>query len=107
MATQSWQATQYTQHASFVAELGSPVVSLLKPIPDESILDLGCGDGVLTEKIAQVGADVLGIDSSHSMVDAARKRGLITQVMSGEQLPFVREFDAVFSNAALHWMTAL
>ena len=105
MVTQSWQATQYHQHASFVAELGSPVVSLLKPAPGESILDLGCGNGVLTEKIAQVGASVLGIDSSRSMVDAARKRGLITQVMSGEQLPFVQEFDAVFSNAALHWMT--
>lgn len=105
MNTQSWQATQYNQHASFVAELGSPVVSLLNPVPGESILDLGCGDGVLTEKIAQVGADVLGIDSSRSMVDAARQRGLSAQLMSGEQLPFVQEFDAVFSNAALHWMT--
>ena len=100
----NWNANQYINHASFVPELGNPVLELLQPTPDETILDLGCGDGTLRMKIAAVGADVYGIDNSSSMIKAARKKGVHATLGNGENLPFNRQFDAVFSNAALHWM---
>jgi len=80
------------------------VLDLLKPQIGERILDLGCGDGVLTEKIAASGASVLGVDASAEMVAAAQNRGLDARVADGARLDFAGEFDAVFSNAALHWM---
>jgi SAM-dependent methyltransferase len=100
----NWRAACYSHHAHFVPALGQPVLDLLKPSPAEHILDLGCGDGVLTEKIAASGATVVGVDGSPDMVNAARSRGLDARVMDGMKLGFAREFDAVFSNAALHWM---
>jgi SAM-dependent methyltransferase len=99
-----WKPDSYQQHAAFVPALGAAVLDLLDPKPGERILDLGCGDGVLTEKLAGRGATVVGVDSSQSMVEAARARGLDVRVMNGETLAFAQEFDAVFSNAALHWM---
>lgn len=105
MQHQSWRPDQYNTHASFVSSLGSPVVDLLQPQPGERILDLGCGDGTLAAKIESVGAKVIGVDSSPEMVKAARARGIEAYVMSGDALTFNGEFDAVFSNAALHWMT--
>ncbi|MGH7913937.1 MAG: class I SAM-dependent methyltransferase, partial [Candidatus Binataceae bacterium] len=101
---QSWQADRYAQHAHFVPALGEPVLDLLKPQAGERILDLGCGDGVLTEKITAAGAAVVGVDASADMIAAAQKRGLDARVMDGAKLDFAREFDAAFSNAALHWM---
>jgi SAM-dependent methyltransferase len=80
------------------------VLELLKPSPGERILDLACGDGVLTQKIAESGAAVVGVDAAPDMVSAAKVRGLDARVMDGAGLRFNREFDAVFSNAALHWM---
>jgi trans-aconitate methyltransferase len=80
------------------------VVDLLDPRPGERILDLGCGDGVLTAKIAAVGADIVAVDAAPDMVAAAKARGLDARVIPGQSLTFEREFDAVFSNAALHWM---
>jgi len=79
-------------------------VELLDIQPGEHVLDLGCGDGVLTEKLAAKGAVVTGVDASPSMIEAANARGLHARVVSAEQLDFYQEFDAVFSNAALHWM---
>src|SRR5260370_29318961 len=107
MATQTessneWQADRYAKHAHFVPALGPSVLELLKPQPGERILDLGCGDGVLTEKIAAAGAIVVGIDAAADMIAAARKRGLDAHVMEGGNLQFSEEFDGVFSNAALH-----
>ena len=102
--SQQWDARGYAENARFVAELGMPVVDLLAPKPGERILDLGCGDGALTEKLAAVGCDVVGADASAELVNAARARGLDARVMNGEALDFNGEFDAVFSNAALHWM---
>ncbi len=99
-----WNAGHYAQHAGFVPALGAPVLALLDPKPGEHILDLGCGDGVLTERIVAAGADVLGVDYSDAMLDAARARGLRVQQADGQALDFGPEFDAVFSNAALHWM---
>ncbi len=102
--SQKWNADQYIHHASFVADHGLPVLDLLDPKPLERILDLGCGDGALTEKIQKMGAHVHGVDSSTSMIEAARGRGLSAEVLSGDRLTFKHKFDAVFSNAALHWM---
>lgn len=104
MTNQSWKAEEYSSHASFVSELGSPVVELLNPQPGETILDLGCGDGTLASKMDEDGAVVIGIDSSDSMVRSAQSKGIQAYVQSGEKLSFANKFDAVFSNAALHWM---
>jgi trans-aconitate methyltransferase len=100
-----WDPQQYAEHGRFVSELGLPVVALLAPQPGERILDLGCGDGALTEKLQELGCHVSGVDSSPEMIQAARTLGLDARVMNGHELPFVSEFDAVFTNAALHWMT--
>ena len=88
-----------------MSDLGLPVVELLAPQPGERILDLGCGDGALTRKLQELGCHVVGVDSSPAMIQAAQALGLDTRVMNGHELPFVNEFDAVFTNAALHWMT--
>ena len=80
------------------------MLALLAPARGERILDLGCGEGTLTVRIAEAGAAVVGIDTSADMIRAARARGLDVREMSGEALGFREEFDAVFSNAALHWM---
>jgi trans-aconitate methyltransferase len=87
-----------------VSDLGSPVVDLLAPKPGERILDLGCGDGVLTKKLADLGCEVVAVDSSVPQVEAARKLGLNAFAIAGEELQYNEEFDAVFSNAALHWI---
>ena len=104
--TQRWTAARYQRNAGYVAQLGLPVVTLLAPQPGERILDLGCGDGALTAAIASAGADVVGIDTAADQVAACRARGLDGRIGDGQNLTFSAEFDAVFSNAALHWMSA-
>ena len=105
-----WSPADYARNAAFVPALGAAALSLLDPKPGEMILDLGCGDGVLTEKIVAAGAVVIGFDSSPEMVEAARSRGIDAFVVdaealaSPEQAERFGQFDAVFSNAALHWM---
>ncbi len=101
---QTWNPAGYVTNAGFVAELGLPVVDLLNPVPNECLLDLGCGDGRLTEKLVAAGCQVRGVDTSVELIEAAKTRGLNVQVMDGRQLTFVSEFDAVFTNAALHWI---
>jgi trans-aconitate methyltransferase len=103
---QSWNTEAYAANGRFVATLASGVVELLAPRPGERILDVGCGDGALTEQIAARGAAVKGIDFSLSMLEAARKRGLDVEHHSADALPYREEFDAVFSNAALHWLSS-
>jgi SAM-dependent methyltransferase len=102
--SQTWDPERYARNARFVSDLGAPVVELLAPRAGERILDLGCGDGVLTAKLASMGCAVIGVDASAAQVDAARKLGVDARVMDGELLSFDTEFAAVFSNAALHWM---
>jgi SAM-dependent methyltransferase len=104
-AGQQWSAVGYQHHAGFVAELGRPVVELLAPVAGERVLDLGCGDGALTAELAAMGVEVVGCDASPELLEAARGRGLEVVLADGHELPFRGEFDAVFSNAALHWMT--
>jgi trans-aconitate methyltransferase len=103
-AEQRWSPGAYGANARFVTELGQPVVELLAPQPGERVLDLGCGDGPLTARIAACGCQVVGVDGSAAMVAAARALGIDARVMDGQALTFEAEFDAVFSNAALHWM---
>jgi len=104
IARQRWRAQTYAATAHFVPALGAAVLELLDPQPGERILDLGCGDGVLTEKILAAGAEVVAVDAAPDMVAAARGRGIDARVVPGQGLAFDAEFDAVFSNAALHWM---
>jgi len=99
-----WDARGYAEHARFVAELGSPALDLLAPRAGEQILDIGCGDGALTAKIAQLGATVVGIDSSPELIAAARAAGIDARLMDARAIDFEGAFDAVFSNAALHWI---
>ena len=109
-AASLWSPGDYSRHGAFVPELGRPVVDLLAPKPGELILDVGCGDGALTAHIAEAGARVIGLDSSSDMVEAARARGLDAFVADAETLGLPAQadrfgqFDAIFSNAALHWM---
>lgn len=102
--TQRWSPESYARNARFVSDLGEPVLDLLDPKPGETILDLGCGDGALTARIRDRGASVIGVDSSSEFIAAARAQGLDAHVGDAQQLTFERTFDAVFSNAALHWM---
>jgi trans-aconitate methyltransferase len=104
MTEQTWDPERYARNARFVTDLGAPVVELLAPRAGERILDVGCGDGVLTERLAALGCDVIGVDGSAAQVAAACARGVDARVMDGQALDFAAEFDAVFSNAALHWM---
>lgn len=102
---QTWSAAAYDAHARFVSDLAGPALEWLAPRPGERILDLGCGDGAVTAAIKAMGAEVVGIDTSESLLAAARARGLDARHMDGQALALPPEFDAVFSNAALHWMT--
>ena len=102
--TQRWDPDTYAAHARFVSNLGAPVVDLLDPQPGERVLDLGCGDGALTERLRQAGCRVVGIDSSPEQVWAALQRGFDARIIDANELPFDAEFDAVFSNAVLHWI---
>lgn len=100
-----WNPNSYAENARFVSDLGKSVIELLSPQLGERILDLGCGDGALTSELSKCGCDVLGIDSSPEMVAAAKHRGLDAHVGDGQFLRFSNEFDAVFSNAVMHWMS--
>lgn len=101
---QPWNAADYAANAGFVPALAAQVVALLDPRPGERILDLGCGDGVVTAQLVAAGATVLGVDADAAMLAAAAERGLDVARIDGQALPFAAEFDAVFTNAALHWM---
>ena len=102
--TTRWNPVSYAANARFVAELGEPLLALLDAKAKEIILDLGCGDGALTGKIAAAGCKVYGCDASLAQLCATRKLGIDVFVMDGQQLGLKRRFDAVFTNAALHWM---
>lgn len=103
--TQTWDPQAYAQNAAFVPGLAGEVLDWLAAQPGEHVLDLGCGDGQLTRRIAATGASVVGIDASPEMVAAAQAGGIVAELGDAEALPFAPgSFDAVFSNAALHWV---
>lgn len=104
MSPQIWSAEAYARNTRFVSDLGMVVLELLAPRAGERVLDVGCGDGVLTKKIADLGSNVVGVDSSLDFVAAARQLGLEVVQTSASAMGFGPDFDAVFSNAALHWM---
>lgn len=105
MADDHWSAERYAAHARFVTDLAGPVMALLAPVAGERILDLGCGDGPIAKALDDLGCDVVAVDASADMIAKAAALGVDARVMDGQALPFDGEFDAVFSNAALHWMT--
>ena len=101
-----WNAQAYDGHHSFVSKYGHSLLDLLNPTEGESIVDLGCGTGDLAHKMAQAGAHVKGIDQSPSMINQAQEKypDLSFQIMSATELPYQKEYDAIFSNAVLHWV---
>lgn len=103
-SSQTWCASRYGADCGFVAALGDTILGWLAPQPGERILDLGCGDGVFTAKVAASGAAVVGVDAAADMVEAARRRGFDARVADAHVLDLGETFDAVVSNAALHWM---
>ena len=106
VSTSQWDAGDYARVGGFVPALGEAALDLLDPQPGEHILDIGCGDGSLTVRIKERGADVVGIDNSLSMIGAARARGIDARLMDAAELKFSEAFDAAFSNATLHWVLA-
>jgi trans-aconitate methyltransferase len=102
-----WNSSLYDQKHSFVFKYGEEVLVLLNPQHGERILDVGCGTGHLTKLIAEAGAEVVGIDNSLEMVEAARAAypDIEFVVADAADFSFTEPFDAVFSNAALHWVT--
>ena len=104
VSTSKWNAADYARFGGFVAELGGAALDLLDPQRGERILDIGCGEGTLTKRIAERGAAVTGIDDSLDMIRAAHENGVDALVVDAADMHFDEEFDAAFSNAALHWM---
>src|SRR4051812_50219177 len=106
MTTQQWNPDTYARNARFVSDLGRGVFELLAPQPGERVLDLGCGDGALTERLVAAGCRVIAVDSSPEQIGAARARGPDARPGRAETLPFKGEFDAAFRNPVLHWIPA-
>ncbi len=102
---QTWSAEGYEKNARFVSDFGGEILSWLGPAPGMRVLDVGCGDGALTRRIADAGAEVVGIDISDELLDAALARGLDVRKLSVTHMTFHASFNAVFSNAVLHWVT--
>lgn len=102
----TWDAALYDAKNAFVWKRGQGVVELLDPKPGERILDLGCGTGHLTNMIAEAGAEVIGIDKSPAMIEEARRLypRIHFEIADAAEFHFDQPFDAVFSNAAIHWM---
>ena len=101
---QKWDPKSYAKDAAFVSIYGEELITLLAPIPGDKVMDLGCGDGFLTEKMAEIGCVVTGVDASAAQVGATKERGIKAVVGNGESLGLLDEFDGIISNAALHWM---
>lgn len=106
LTAKQWDAGHYNQSFSFIWQYGSGVLELLKPESGERILDLGCGTGHLTAQIAETGATVVGIDHSADMIDAAKSAypDIEFHCMDATGFSFSEQFDAIFSNAVLHWV---
>lgn len=106
IVSRQWNAGLYQESYSFVWQSGKDLLGMLHPETGESILDVGCGTGQLTHEIAHSGAAVVGIDASPTMIEQARNNfpELRFEPCDVRAMPYDGEFDAVFSNAALHWV---
>ena len=102
--TNQWNPNTYNKHTAFVSQLALPVVDLLDPKVGEKILDVGCGEGTLAMEIERRGAKVVGVDMSAEMIEQCQAKGIEAHVGSATNLPYEEAFDAVFSNAMLHWV---
>jgi len=104
---EQWDAKLYDDKHAFVWEHGVALLELLAVQPGERVLDLGCGTGHLTARMAATGAEVLGIDNSAVMIEQARQTypHLRFEIADARDFSFDRPFDAVLSNAVLHWIT--
>ncbi|MGO9451396.1 MAG: class I SAM-dependent methyltransferase [Candidatus Binataceae bacterium] len=103
-STQTWEPERYVTNARYVASFADFTLPMLAPRRGEKLLDLGCGDGFVSERLVAAGANVIGVDPSIEMIEAARRRGLDARVKSVYDLEFDREFDGVFTNSVLHWV---
>jgi trans-aconitate methyltransferase len=106
LSSQKWNANLYDDKHSYVFKYGEDLLNLLEPKRGQKILDLGCGTGYLTNKIAFNGANVIGIDSSAEMIEKAKKSfpNIYFEVKDAKAFSFDEKFDSVFSNAVLHWI---
>ncbi len=102
--TNKWNPTIYNKHTAFVSQMAFSVVDLLDPKKGERVLDVGCGEGTLAIEIEKRGAKVIGVDTSKEMIEQSKAKGIEAYVCSATDLPYDKEFDAVFSNAVLHWV---
>ncbi len=102
--TNKWNPNSYNKHTAFVSQLALPVVDLLNPKQGEKILDVGCGEGTLAVEIERRGAKVIGVDMSAEMIEQCEAKGIEAYVGSVTDLSYEEAFDAVFSNATLHWV---
>ena len=106
MPENNWNAALYDQKHGFVSEYGKSLLAMLDAQPGETILDLGCGIGHHAKELADAGAQVVGIDGAASMIEAARERypEIEFEVMDARNFAFPYQFDAILSNAVLHWI---
>ncbi|HLH00463.1 MAG TPA: methyltransferase domain-containing protein [Bryobacteraceae bacterium] len=104
--TAAWDPQRYQKKHSFVWQYGESLLELLQPRAGERILDIGCGTGQLTAEIARSGATVIGLDNSPEMLAEARKNfpEVTFEPADAVSFQFAEPFDAIFSNAALHWV---
>ncbi len=107
MLENCWSTALYESKHAFVWQHGETLLELLAAQAGERILDLGCGTGQLTQKIAMSGADVRGIDYAPAMIEKARENYPHLQFAIADARSFQvdQPLDAVFSNAVLHWIT--
>lgn len=107
MRASDWDARLYDSAAHFVTDYGTALLDLLAPQPGERILDVGCGTGHLTKQIQDLGAKVVGLDSSPNMIATARESYPEIEFVQADasDFSFDEPFDVIFSNAALHWVT--
>ena len=100
----AWDTASYEEHGRFVSDLGGAIAGWLAPQPGEIILDAGCGDGALTARLAESGAMLEGVEMAPGMVAGALARGLSVRQMDLLDLDEENRYDAIFSNAVLHWI---
>lgn len=101
-----WDAKGYTKNFKFVHQYGEDVLNLLEIKKGMKVLDLGCGNGALTKKLAEMGADIIGMDASYDMLEVARVNYPELTFLQGDATKFTLDqpVDIIFSNAVFHWI---